>query len=604
MIGSMTMATNTTSIDQPTVREPADVGRNRADRDTAALPQLEPEMRLYRTPGQEFEALTNEIEGLAGSIREVDARAAERLSDLSSALGTEDSRTRWADVDLRRAFNTERIAHAWAVRKEGGYASAAIETISRVRNVLVLVPLLVTWFAFYEASRAYDRYLSANPEEAGQPLLVLWQRGFGGELPAWSRFSSVALIDAAIIGLIILMTFISEGRREKREDEILMSANRFQTDLDNVLGSATVVLAPDRANRTAVLAQNVERLALRFDRNSQELLNRLQVEHDRLELVAGRREQEFSDFAVFASGMRSGAEETHRLLIDLRQVSISLQNALEDMTSEVGVSGDQQRTLLQAVGNLERLVASGIQSDQTVTRQLSDAANNLADAADRALSGSEQAAQAGRMAGEAVRGIAEIAAMLAESQTRVEGSVAREADSTSRLAETLRSSLAGISGSSSQLNDISHILAGLRDEFAHLSGHQADQTSRLAAMLESETGVAGQLAQVSRDLGAAGLSVGQRERELKAELGHLMQQVGTVTQTLDRFAHQLPTTEALQHAFATALRQELTGQAPRLAPQPNGGQYPPQRRPEPMGQGRPQSEDRGGWRDPNRRPGT
>lgn len=601
----MIMASNTTSIDQPTARVPAaDGGKSRSGGETTALPQLEPEMRLYRTPGREFEALTNEIEGLAGSIREVDARAAERLSDLSSSLGSEESRTRWADVDLRRAFNTERIAHAWAVKKEGGYASAAIETVARVRNVLVLLPLLVTWFAFYEASRAYDRYLADNPEEAGQPLLVLWQRGFGGELPWWSRFSQVALIDACIIGLIIVLTFISEGRRDKRDDEIAMSANRFQTDLDNVLGSATVVLAPDRANRTAVLAQNVERLALRFDRNSQELLNRLQVEHDRLELVAGRREQEFSDFAVFASGMRSGAEETHRLLIDLRQVSISLQNALEDMTSEVGVSGDQQRTLLQAVGNLERLVASGIQSDQTVTRQLSEAANNLADAADRALSGSEQAAQAGRMAGEAVRGIAEIAAMLAESQSRTEGAVAREADTTSRLAETLRSSLAGISGSSSQLNDITHILAELRDEFAQLSGRQVEQTSRLAAMLETETGVAGQLAQVSRDLGAAGLAVGQRERELKAELGHLMQQLGTVIQTLDRFAHQLPTTEAMQHAFASALRQELNGQAPRPAPPQAGGQFPPQRRPEPMGQGRPQADERGGWRDPNRRPGS
>ncbi len=601
----MTMSSNTTSIDHPTARVPvADSGKGGTGQETTALPQLEPEMRLYRTPGREFEALTDEIEGLAGSIREVDARAAERLSDLSSSLGSEESRTRWADVDLRRAFNTERIAHAWAVKQEGGYASAAIETVARVRNVLVLLPLLVTWFAFYEASRAYDRYLAANPDEAGQPLLVLWQRGFGGELHWWSRFSQVALIDAAIIGLIIVLTFVSEGRRDKRDDDIAMTANRFQTDLDNVLGAATVVLAPDRANRTAVLAQNVERLALLFDRKSQDLLNRLQVEHDRLEQVAGRREQEFSDFAVFASGMRSGAEETHRLLIDLRQVSISLQNALEDMTSEVGVSGDQQRTLLQAVGNLERLVASGIQSDQTVTRQLSEAANNLADAADRALSGSEQAAQAGRMAGEAVRGIAEIAAMLADSQARVEDSVAREADATGRLAETLRSSLAGISGSSSQLADISRILSQLRDEFAQLAGQQADQTGRLAAMLESETGVAGQLAQVSRDLGAAGLAVGQRERELKAELGHLMQQLGGVTQTLDRFAHQMPTTEAMQHAFANALRQELNGQAPRPMPPQQGGQYPPQRRPEPMGQGRPSGDERGGWRDANRRPGS
>ncbi len=601
------MVTTTPPIDQQTARIPS-VGTDRQNGGhlPASLPPLEPdETPIYRTPGREFELLTNEIGGLAASIQEVDARAAERLSDLSGALGNEESRTRWADVDLRRAFNTERIAHAWAVKKEGGYASAFIETIARIRNVLVLLPLAVTWYAFYEASRAYDSYLTRVPEQSGTPMLVLWQRGFGGELPVWSRFSSIALVDVILIGLIIVMTFVSEGRRDKRDDQIALTANRFQTDLDNVLGAATVVLAPDRANRTALLAQNVERLAFRFDRNSQELLNRLQVEHDRLELVANRREQEFSDFAVFASGMRSGAEETHRLLIDLRQVSISLQNALEDMTSEVGVSGDQQRTLLQAVGNLERIVASGIQSDQAVTRQLSDAANNLADAADRALTGSEAAAQAGRMAGEAVRGIAEVAAMLAESQARTGEGAARESESTSRLAEVLRSSMAGVSNSTSQLGDIGRILTQLRDEFAQLSDHSSEQTARLAAMLESETGVAGQLSQVSRDLGASGMAVAQRERELRGELGHLMQQLGTVIQTLDRFAHQLPTTEAMQTAFAAALRQELNGQGPRPVP---AGNAPYGRQPERFEPGdqssRPAAGERSGpWSGGNRRPG-
>src|SRR3712207_8835184 len=67
------------------------------------------------------------------------------------------------------------------------------------------------------------------------------------------------------------------------------------------------------------------------------LFRSLRVEHDRLEAIATRREREFADFGVFASGMRAGAEETHRLLIDLRQVSTGLQTALrsEEHTSEL-----------------------------------------------------------------------------------------------------------------------------------------------------------------------------------------------------------------------------------------------------------------------------
>src|SRR5690606_28072496 len=180
------------------------------------------------------------------------------------------------------------------------------------------------------------------------------------------------------------------------------------SDCDNARAEATVLLATDRSSRPVQLADSVERLVDGFEVSSQNLLNQLQAEHDRLDHLAARREKEFADFGVFASGMRAGAEETHRLLIELRQVSTQLHQALEDLTSEVGVSGDQNKSLLSAVTSLERLVATGIQSDHGVTRRLAEAAEVLSEAAERSLAGSEAAAQAGRVATEAVRGIAEI----------------------------------------------------------------------------------------------------------------------------------------------------------------------------------------------------
>ena len=109
---------------------------------------------------------------------------------------------------------------------------------------------------------------------------------------------------------------------------------------------------------------------------------------------------------------------------------------MEDLTSEVGVSGDQQRTLLSAISSLDRLVASGIQSDQAVTRQLTDAVKSLADAADKSMAGSEAAAQAGRC-NDAVPGIAEVSTTLATSQARVENAIAAEGEANTRLADSL-----------------------------------------------------------------------------------------------------------------------------------------------------------------------
>ena len=536
--------------------------------DTMPLPTLaevEPRRPAPPPPSDRLE-LAEELAGMAATLSEVDPRAASRLEDLARSIGDEEGRQRWADVDLRRAFNSEHLARAYAVRREGGYAPASVDVATRVRNILILLPIFLTWFALSEASRAYERLLDRQPDQVRAPFLLLWERGFGGEASAFApSFSFVAIADAIIIAVIIGLTFYVEGRREAREDKIGTTAGAFEADLDNALAEATVALANDRSNRPAVLAQSVERLAERFDNSSQELLTRLRVEHDRLEQIAGRREREFEDFGVFASGMRAGAEETHRLLVDLRQVSNGLQTALEDLTSEVGVSADQQRSLLSAVQGLERLTSTGIQSDQAVTRQLTTAANTLAEAADRSLAGAEAAAQAGRVATEAVRGIAELAGDLAASQSRLENAVASEVEANGRLADALRSGTSGVTASTRTLQEIASGLADMRDEFHRLASQSAQQATALNALLNEQGSIATGLSQVARDLSAVGIATAQRQREVNEDVSVLLNRLDGLTNLLARATATAPTADSLQTAFANALRDELGSQADLIA---------------------------------------
>jgi archaellum component FlaC len=477
--------------------------------------------------------LAEGLSGMAASLSEADPKAAERLADLSHSIGTEKGRLKWADVDLRRAFNTERLAHSYAVRREGGYAPPSVDRADKIRNVMVLMPILLTWTALGEAVIRYRQYIDAHPEQTNQPFLLLWQRNFGeGRSFFTPTFSTVALIDALIIFVIIMLTFYSHGRREAHEERIATTANAFQNELDNELAESTVLLASNRGNRPAMLVESVGRLADRFDITSQELLTRLRVEHDRLESIAARREKEFNDFGVFASGMRAGAEETHRLLVDLRQLSTGLQTALEDLTSEIGIAGDQQRTLLGAVASLDRLVASGIQSDQAVTRQLGDTAKSLADAADKALAGSEAAAQAGRVATDAVRGIAELSSGLVTSQVRVETAVAAEAEANSRLADTLRGSTGGVTSATKALSEISASLNVLRDEFGRIVQLSSDQSTSLSRLLTEQNTIATGLSQVARDLSAVGITTSQRQREVNEEVASLVRRLDNLTTVL------------------------------------------------------------------------
>jgi hypothetical protein len=496
-------------------------------------PRLDPEIA---SPDERHELAEN-LEEMATTLEPVDARAAERMRSLARAIATDEGRQRWAEVDLRRAFNTDRLAYAYALEREGGHAHSTIAIADWMRNVLVLVPILLTWFALAEASRAYEAYIALNPDEVRQPFLLLWERGFGG-FSHWyaPSFSAVALIDAFLIAIIIGLTLYSHGRREAREEKVDKSAERFQTDLDNVLAEAAVVLAVDRGSRPALLARGVERLVDRFEQSSQELLTRLRIEHDRLEQLAARREREFSDFGVFASGMRAGAEETHRLLVELRQVSSGLQTALEDLTSEVSASVDQGRTLLHAVQGLEQLTAVNLQSDQALTRQIASAAEALVEAADKGLAGADAAAQAARVATEAVRGIGAMAQDLAASQSRVESAVANEAEANTRLAESLRGSAGGMAASARTLGEIETGLSGLRDELSRLATSTTSQAQTLNGLLEQQTSVASGLAQVAHDISTISMRTAQRQDEVSRDVGTLIERLERVVHGLGRSA--------------------------------------------------------------------
>jgi len=487
--------------------------------------------------GPDRHDLGDDLAAMARTLEPVDPRAATRMQDLSRAVASDEGRQRWAEVDLRRAFNTERLAYALALRHEGGYASSTIAGADRMRNVLVLFPILLTWFALAEASKAYNAYLAQNPDEVRQPFLLLWERGFGGMASRFApSFSTVALIDAVIIAGIIGLTLYSHGRREAREAQIDQSAERLQTDLDNVLAEASVILAVDRGSRPALLARGVERLVDRFEQSSQELLTRLRVEHDRLEQLAARREREFSDFGVFASGMRAGAEETHRLLVELRQVSSGLQTALEDLTSEVSASADQGRTLLKAVQGLEQLTVANVQSDQTLTRQIATAAEALVEAADKGMAGADAAAQAARVATDAVRGISAVAHDLAAGQLRVEHAVAEEAEANTRLADALRGSAGGMAASARTLADIEGGLGGLRDELGHLAAQSTNQAQALNGLLDQQVSVATGLAQVARDISAISMRTAQRQDDVSRETSVLVEKLDRLAQALGRSA--------------------------------------------------------------------
>ena len=508
-----------------------------------------------RRVSNEHTALSREISELATTLGDIDSRASGRLRDLSHAISTPDERARWNAVDLPQAFNIERLSHEFAERKVGLQKVRVIEFADKIRNVLVLLPVFLTWFALAEAAQDYETYLNDNPDQAGQPFLLLWQQGFGGEASFLSpTFAAVALIDAAVILVIILLTLYTHGRREDKEDAVANVATEFYATFDNILAEAGVALARDRAAQPSQLAQNVAVLTDRFDHNSREILRLIDDERRRLAEISEQRQEEFQDFALFARSMRAGAEQSNRTLSELRQLSRSLDNSVERLGNDVATTGRHQVTLLSTLQNLEQLTSSAIQSDQAVTHRLAEAAAAISESADAAISGTDNATRVTESANQALRGIGELAQRLADTSNELSSAIARDTSASHDFASSIAATTQQNAHIAESMANLTHDIGEIRAAFADLGTRTANQTRALNQLLEQQAGLTQEISRATKELGSAGMATAQRNREAREDLARLAQRLEQLTNSLNRAAQQIPNTETLQKAFASALR--------------------------------------------------
>jgi hypothetical protein len=215
--------------------------------------------------------------------RQATAEALQRLADEATArepsLGT--VLARLADA-VREGRTTEAAAYTGAVDPRGlaellaGEHSRLWAVLEVIRNVLVFAPIAVTWFGLSIAATAYAELLSARPDLVSRPFLLLWQEGFDGRLPL--NFSTLAIIDASLIGVLIVLSLALHIRSEVRDAQVrtkaLLKESEIRALLGNVsslgaldfgTGDAESILADMAAEERRIYERAVEREGQLFD---------------------------------------------------------------------------------------------------------------------------------------------------------------------------------------------------------------------------------------------------------------------------------------------------------------------------------------------------
>lgn len=137
---------------------------------------------------------------------------------LGNALVDSENLAMWASIDP-----TVFLPHP-KVRTEDE-ARKLTRFLFSFRNVMVFIPLALTWLAISQATRAFQAFLN-NYTIATVNFLEFWQNGYEALSGIW-RLSNIALADFILVLIVILLTIVgnnignaSDERYEAAEEEL------------------------------------------------------------------------------------------------------------------------------------------------------------------------------------------------------------------------------------------------------------------------------------------------------------------------------------------------------------------------------------------------
>jgi hypothetical protein len=162
-----------------------------------------------------------------------------------------------------------------------------------LRNVLVFAPIAVTWFGLSLAAGAYADLIAARPELVSQPFLLLWQQGFSGR--DVFNFGTLAIIDASLIGVLILLSLLLHIRSELTDVALRTNVLLKESEIRALLGQASSLGALDisGADAETILADMAAEERRIYERASEREGQLFELESvvDRLREAAARLER-------------------------------------------------------------------------------------------------------------------------------------------------------------------------------------------------------------------------------------------------------------------------------------------------------------------------
>ena len=230
------------------------------------------------------EPVADELAVLADLVRQQDAAFGELLARLATAVrdGRHDEVKAYA-----AALDPHALAELITVRRSPLWAVLEV-----LRNALVFAPIAVTWIGLSTASAAYEKLLQARPELISRPFLLLWQESFQGTSAVLS-FSTLAIIDASLIALLIVLSLTIHVRADVRDVSTRTRVLLRESEIRLLLGHALSLLAAPSLS----------------DASADTVLDEMVAEERRIYERAMEREHHLADLETVVRDLRVAAND-------------------------------------------------------------------------------------------------------------------------------------------------------------------------------------------------------------------------------------------------------------------------------------------------------
>jgi methyl-accepting chemotaxis protein len=317
--------------------------------------------------------LIREIQELAEKTYTLDESFSLRLKQLADVLI---NKPEHASVDLygsfsldsleEKAFSDHQVRPRFLVKWLG--------FLEWVRNILVLIPIAITWHALWQASLNYNTLIAQEPELIEQPFLLLWEQGFRQlENVAGMTFSQVAFFDFSLLFIVILLTVVIHFYRDTRELGARKNAADLRCRVENVLWQANLQLAETRHKQTPSTA------VFQFQDIANQLIHQLEQERDRLNQLVADQKQDTNDIITMAQQLGGTTNDLRQFSQDIQKTYTPLNGSVQRLITHMAAVDTQQGELVTTLGRLNGQMDSLITDIRDTTTELTESVIRISD---------------------------------------------------------------------------------------------------------------------------------------------------------------------------------------------------------------------------------